>query len=265
MDWLQRMNRAIDLVENNLEDSLDLDAVAKTAFCSLSHFQRLFSFLGGISLAEYIRNRRLAEAACALKTERMRVTDLALKYGYESPQAFTRAFRAFHGHTPSQMRLSQTRIRCFPRISFQVQVKGGGVFMGQKALVRIEQVAASRVVAFRARGTDPEDKAWQMLRAWATANLTDYAYRRCIGFAPQGHHPEGKGSDEHAYVAQMFLLHSEGAGQHFRKAAVTDGPTGLFLISDVPFAIVKPESGAPDIGLSLQRTSQTYLQLPDKN
>ncbi|MGI6186332.1 MAG: helix-turn-helix domain-containing protein, partial [Brevibacillus sp.] len=90
MDWVKRMNEAIRYIEDHLADEIDYAEAAKVACCSAYHFQRMFSFMAEVSLSEYIRRRRLTLAAFELQNSRIKVVDLALKYGYDSPEAFAR-------------------------------------------------------------------------------------------------------------------------------------------------------------------------------
>ncbi len=124
MDWLQRINGIIDYIENNLTDEIKLDAIAKIGCCSIYHFQRMFSFLTDVSLSEYIRHRRLTQAAYELQNSRIKVIDLAFKYGYESPDAFSRAFQNLHGVPPTLARDLGARLKAYPRISFHISIKG---------------------------------------------------------------------------------------------------------------------------------------------
>lgn len=125
MEWLNGMRTAIDYIEDNLTNDIDLNEVAKRTFCSTFHFQRLFSVLMGVSVGEYIRRRRLTLAAQELLSENKRIIDVALKYGYESPDAFTQAFQKMHGLSPSAARESGVQLVAYPRISFQIILKGG--------------------------------------------------------------------------------------------------------------------------------------------
>jgi AraC family transcriptional regulator len=125
MDWPQKMSEAIDYVEQNLTEKIDIARVASIACCSPFYFQRLFMVITGITLSEYIRRRRLTMAATDLSSGSGKVIDIALKYGYDSPDAFTRAFRVMHGVTPQAARSPGTRLAAFPRISFQIIMKGG--------------------------------------------------------------------------------------------------------------------------------------------
>ncbi|WP_379133765.1 effector binding domain-containing protein [Paenibacillus sp. sgz500958] len=124
MDWLDRMNSAIEYIETHLDQEVDFEQVAQKACCSVHHFQRMFSFITDVPLSEYIRRRRLTLAAFELQTRNARVIDVALKYGYESPEAFSRAFRNLHGIMPTSARNEGTSLKAYPRISFHISIKG---------------------------------------------------------------------------------------------------------------------------------------------
>ncbi len=125
MDWLKRMNEAINYIEENLDQEIDNDVIAKITCCSSFQFGRIFIFAADISLGEYIRLRRLSRAALDLINTSDKVIDIALKYGYNSPTAFTRAFINMHGIAPSAARESGVMLKSFPRITFQMSIKGG--------------------------------------------------------------------------------------------------------------------------------------------
>lgn len=124
MEWLNRMNNAINYIENNLEDKMDYEKIARAACSSVYHFQRMFSFITNIPLSEYVRRRKMTLAAFELQNSDIKIIDLALKYGYESPEAFTRAFQAVHGITPTSARRNGANLKAYPRISFQMSMKG---------------------------------------------------------------------------------------------------------------------------------------------
>ncbi len=124
MDWLTRMNEAIEYVESRLDGKIDYAAVAQKACCSAYHFQRLFSYMAEVPLSEYIRRRRLSRAAFDLQNTDERVLDIALKYGYDSPTAFTRAFQSLHGIAPNAAREKGVMLKAYPPIAFQVSIKG---------------------------------------------------------------------------------------------------------------------------------------------
>lgn len=124
MDWLERMNRALDYIEENLDDEIDYKKLAKIALCSQYHFPRMFSAISGISLSEYIRRRRLTVAAFELQKSDIRIIDLAIKYGYDSSDSFSRAFQKTLGIKPSEARNNGEQLKAYPRISFQLSIKG---------------------------------------------------------------------------------------------------------------------------------------------
>ncbi|KMP27808.1 AraC family transcriptional regulator [Bacillus albus] len=125
MDSLKNMNAAMQYIEDNLTHEIDFKEVAKIAYCSEYHFKRMFSFLAGISLSEYIRCRRLTLAAFELKNSGAKVIDVAIKYGYNSPDSFSRAFQNLHGITPSEARNSNHSLKAYSPMTFQLSIQGG--------------------------------------------------------------------------------------------------------------------------------------------
>ena len=141
MEWIQKMNAAVNYIEEHILEEPDLDKLGKLAGCSAHHFQRIFTYIGGITLTEYIRKRRMSLAAVDLKDENVKVIDVAVKYGYDSPTAFNRAFQTVHGVTPTQARANDISLKAFPPIVFQMTVRGA-----QEMNYRIENREAIRVV-----------------------------------------------------------------------------------------------------------------------
>jgi AraC family transcriptional regulator len=125
MEWPERMNAAVDYIEENLAEKIDFNEVAKRAFCSIYHFHRMFFALSGMTPAEYSRRRRLTLAATDLLSNTSRVIDIATKYGYDSPSAFSKAFRNIYGFTPVALRKPGIQLTSFPRLYFPVEIKGG--------------------------------------------------------------------------------------------------------------------------------------------
>jgi AraC family transcriptional regulator len=123
LDLLEKLTRAMDYVEANLEGEIDCAAVARLACCSSYNFQRMFAFIAGVTLAEYVRRRRMTLAGIALR-QGAKVIDTALRFGYDSPVSFARAFREVHGINPSQARRGKVVLQAYPRISFQISIKG---------------------------------------------------------------------------------------------------------------------------------------------
>ncbi|WHX90359.1 AraC family transcriptional regulator [Peribacillus simplex] len=157
MDLLKNMNGAIKFIEENLTNEIDFKEVARLAYCSEYHFKRMFSFLAGISLSEYIRRRRLSLAAFELKDNNIKVIDIAIKYGYSSPDSFARAFQHLHGITPSEARSNGHSLKAYPPMSFQLSIKGGS-----EMNYRIEEKEAFHIIGIKKRvpiifnGVNPE-------------------------------------------------------------------------------------------------------------
>ncbi|MBK1812270.1 AraC family transcriptional regulator [Clostridium sp. YIM B02505] len=124
MEIIKSLNNALDYIEDNLNSTIEIEDVAKVAYLSRSHFQRMFHALTGFTIGEYIRNRRLTLAAEELTSKDVRVTDVAIRYGYESIDAFTKAFQRLHGVTPSKIKKGNIRLKAFPKLSFQISIKG---------------------------------------------------------------------------------------------------------------------------------------------
>ena len=124
MSWSKRMNLAVDYIEDNLNGVLTLEDAAKIACCSKYHFHRVFFSSFNVTFAEYVRRRRLTLAAADLVSEDGRIVDIALKYGYDSPNAFTRAFRNIHGVNPSKVRSLQVKLASYSRVFFPFATTG---------------------------------------------------------------------------------------------------------------------------------------------
>lgn len=124
MNVLERMNIAIEYVEQHITEDISLENLAKLVCCSTYNFQRMFSFIADMSIVEYIRRRRLSLAALELQNSDIKIMDLALKYGYESPVSFARSFQAIHDIAPSEARKSNVSLKMFPRMTFQIIIKG---------------------------------------------------------------------------------------------------------------------------------------------
>jgi AraC family transcriptional regulator len=157
MDSLSRMNKALAYIEEHLTEDIDYREVSKIAYCSEYNFKRMFSFLSGIGLSEYIRRRRLTLAALDLKDTNLRIIDVAVKYGYDSADSFSRAFHSMHGILPSETRSENAQLKAYPRMTFQLSIKGGC-----EMNYRIVEKGPFKLVGFKKRvpiifeGVNPE-------------------------------------------------------------------------------------------------------------
>lgn len=165
MDWIIGIQRAIDYIEDNLTETINYDEVAKKCYSSSYHFQRVFSILCGFTLGEYIRNRRLTLAGRELATTNAKVIDVALKYGYESPDSFAKAFQKFHGILPSQARSNGSNLKSFSRLVLNFSLEGGTTMN-----YRIETKPALTLLGYKKRfnGTPYDESRQQQESAFFT-------------------------------------------------------------------------------------------------
>lgn len=125
MDWIEGLQRSVDYIEDHLTEAIDYEKVAAQCFSSSYHFQRVFSILCGFTIGDYIRNRRLSLAGALLASSDAKVIDIALKFGYESPDSFAKAFKKFHGILPSQARNDGSKLRSYSRLVLKISLEGG--------------------------------------------------------------------------------------------------------------------------------------------
>jgi AraC family transcriptional regulator len=127
MDWLIRMNAVLDYIENNLDSEIGENKIAELSASAKGMFQRIFTALTNMTLSEYVRKRRLTQAAAEIQNTDTKIIDIAVKYGYNSADAFCLAFKNFHGVPPSGVRKSNIRIQSFEPLvfKFMLSVKGG--------------------------------------------------------------------------------------------------------------------------------------------
>ena len=186
MDWIQGIQRAIDYVEANITEEIDYEEVAKQAYSSPFHFQRVFGILCGFSLGEYIRMRRLSLAGEELSRGSAKIIEVALKYGYDTPESFSRAFTRFHGIAPSEAKRSGN-VKIFTPLSVKLTLTGG-----RKMDYRIEKREAFQVVCKRKRVGKPgsENVSKEISALWQQC-AADGTMERLVACIPE--HPVMKG------------------------------------------------------------------------
>ena len=185
MEWVNDLNRAMGYIEENLTKQIDLAEVARQAACSQFHLQRMFPYLCGITLSDYIRRRRMSLAALDLAAGE-KVIDVALRYGYESPTSFARAFRDVHGVAPSKAQRGAVRLTQYPRLTFTMQVRG------EEAMeYRIEEKPAMRVVGCLLEGSwELEETQKKVVAFWEELTAEgDERIHRVLSLM-DGHEPQ---------------------------------------------------------------------------
>ncbi|MCC0634578.1 MULTISPECIES: AraC family transcriptional regulator [unclassified Clostridioides] len=168
MEWIERLNKAINYIEENITKEIEYEQLAKIACCSTYHFQRMFAYMADVPLSEYIRRRRMSLAAVELQNDNKKIIDIALKYGYSSPTAFNRAFKSIHGIAPSIIKKEETiNLKAFPPISFKITIKGA-----EEMNYRIEKKEAFRIVGVSQRLHTELEKNFEIVpKMWQQSAL----------------------------------------------------------------------------------------------
>lgn len=125
MEWAEEISKAIEYMENHIMEDIKAEDVAKYVSVSSFYFQKGFSLLCGCTIMEYVRNRRLALAGSELIVDNTKIIDIALKYGYDSSDSFTKAFTRFHGVTPSMAKKGNAMLKSFAPLKIKLSLEGG--------------------------------------------------------------------------------------------------------------------------------------------
>ncbi|WP_167959078.1 AraC family transcriptional regulator [Anaerosporobacter faecicola] len=152
MNYLEQLNQALQYIEEHLDSTIDKEELAKITGYSFAYFQRTFSLLTNITLGEYIRRRKMTRAAIDLRNGEERILDIALKYGYDSADSFTRAFQQLHGITPSLARREGSTIKSYPPMTFHISIQGD-----TSLNYRFEKVHTMRIVGVKKVFVAPQE------------------------------------------------------------------------------------------------------------
>ena len=183
MDWITGMQKAIDYIEANLTEEIDYEKVAAESFSSSYHFQRVFSILCGYTLGEYIRLRRLTLAGAELAGGKEKVIDIALKYGYDSPDSFAKAFQRFHGMTPSEARTEGKMLKSFSRLSIKISLEGGNTMN-----YRMEEKEEMILTGYKRRFSGvPGERMEQEKEMYVTTRAYQYILQALSGKIEEGY------------------------------------------------------------------------------
>ena len=152
MDWLNGMNNVVKYIEENLTENIDHDSLCKIVGCSRYEFSRIFSFITGMSISEYIRHRRLSQAVFDIQNGKDKMIDIAMKYRYESQAAFTRAFSEMHNCSPLMARKLGMQLKTYPKISFKLTISGVN-----EMNFRIETKNSFKIIGYSCADGDGKD------------------------------------------------------------------------------------------------------------
>ncbi len=246
MDWIKGIQRAIDYTEAHLAEEISFDAVAKQACSSAFHFQRVFSILCGFTLGDYIRMRRLSLAADELRHSDARVIDIALKYGYETPESFSRAFSRFHGLTPTEARNGGT-VKSFSKLSVKLILTGG-----TEMDYRIEKPDALKVICKRVRIRKPQTGAGtpDITGFWAKCGQ-DGTIQKICSYLPEKPKPAG-------LLGICFSLEAQGDLFPYGIAAAyngapVDGDLEVIELPEFTYAVFPFKGKMPDVFIETYR------------
>ncbi|MDO5573399.1 MAG: AraC family transcriptional regulator [bacterium] len=239
MEWIERLNKAINYIEEHITEEIDTEEAAKVACCSTYHFQRMFAYMADVSLSEYIRRRRMSLAAAELQDPDAKVIDIALKYGYSSPTAFNRAFQGVHGVAPSAVREQGVSLRAFPPISFKITVKGS-----EEMNYRIEKKEAFRIVGISAKLHKEIEQNFEVVpQLWQRA-VTEGIIPQLAGMMdgePKGVLGVSVTNDNENWRYFISVASSQEAGEQFEEYVVPSFTWAIFSGSGTNTAIQELE------------------------
>lgn len=259
MDWAKSFQHAIDYMEAHITEPPDYARIGQEMHVSGFYFQKIFSILCGISPGEYIRNRRLTLAGNELLSTNAKIIDIALKYGYDTPEGFTRAFTRFHGATPNAARKHALPLRSFSRLSISISVKGGSSMQ-----YKIERKEAFQIIAKTQRFVKIEDILGRkdIPQFWANCHLDG-----TVVYLSQAAKKDGV---LHGCIVGMCTEDSTvvkdfpySIGAEYAGGDVPEG-YALFDVPAATWAIFSVESGQPqDIQHLLHRVFSEFFPASD--
>lgn len=180
MDWIKIIENALRYIEKNLSGELTVDRIAEKVNISPFYFQKGFSMLCGYSVGEYIRMRRLSVAGSELVTSDNKVIDLALKYGYDSPDSFTKAFTRFHGSTPTDVRRKGALLKSFAPLHIKIILDGGNTMeyrVEEKPEFRV--MGVSKIFSYETANADIP-QYWDEIHVQAAVKPVEGMYGICF-------------------------------------------------------------------------------------
>ena len=239
MDQITAIQRAIDYTEAHLTDEIDYEAAAREAASSVFHFQRLFSMLCGYTLGDYIRMRRLSLAADELQRTGGKIIDIALKYGYDTPESFSRAFTRFHGITPTQARRGGN-IKSFSRLSVKLILDGGNLMD-----YRIKKRDAFKLICRKKQVNKPQgDTATADISAFWGECSTDGTMEKLCKYASFDNLRGILGVCFSGEMANSGFPY--GIGAEYNGAPLTDGGFDIVEIPAHTYAVFQCKGKMPD-------------------
>ncbi len=237
MDWITGLQRAIDYVEENITEPIDYEEAAKRAYSSSFHFQRVFSIICGCTLGDYIRFRRLSLAGRELAAGDAKVIDVALKYGYDTPESFSRAFMRFHGVSPSQAKKGAP-LKSFSRLSVKLILCGGKIMD-----YRIEKKEAFKVVVRKKNFPKQMEITNKEVPEFWTQCHGDGTIGKLIGYIPKADEFGLMGISLYDRNATDFAY---GIGARYSGGEITDNALSIETIPAQTYVVFKCVGKMPE-------------------
>ena len=179
MNQVESLQNGINYIENNLIREISNENLQSVTSMSISQFQKTFLRITGYTVGEYIRNRKLTLAAFELINSKNTVLDIALKYGYDSSEGFSRAFMKFHNINPSKIKKGKTNLSIFNKITLEIKVNGGNkmdfeiINLDSQDFVGIKTIALGNMNTDIDKRWDNDDDAWEATRKEQNDIMTD--------------------------------------------------------------------------------------------
>lgn len=260
MNWLEQLNQSLVYLEDNLTGEISIDEASRIAHCSSYHYQRMFSYLADVSLGEYVRRRKMSLAGVDLQRGE-RVIDVALKYGYDSPTSFNRAFKSVHGFAPSKAKNPGTVLKSYPLLNFAIQIRG--VTAMEYTIIDKEsfKVAGPHLTL----GKDMEENQKVIPKFWDEVTK-DGRLAQLIPFI---------GTEMPGILGTSMMGEAESEEWDYVVAVATDEKIEGFSTYEIPaakWAVFSGEGAMPDAIQELQKRIYTewlptsgydYAELPD--
>ena len=222
MKWIKRLTKCADYIEDNLKGEIKIEELARISCLSTLYFPRLFEAITDIPLSEYIRRRRMTLAAKDIIDGDKKIIDIALDYGYSTPESFSRAFKSVHGISPSSIKKDSTIIKSYPPLAFSISIKGD-VEMNYK----IVEKDAFQVLGISLVTTDIDGKNFvEIPQFWQEIN-TDGTSEKMMKYSSE------------STCAMYGICFDEKEDRSFKYAAAVGyngGDTGGFEVMDIPAA-----------------------------
>lgn len=239
MDWISGIQNAIDYIEEHLTENISYDAIAKQNFSSSYHFQRMFRILCGFTLGEYIRYRRLSLAGMELAAGNVKVIDIALKYGYESPDSFAKAFQKFHGILPSQAKNDGGNLKSFSRLVLKISLEGGNIMN-----YRIEHKPEMIFTGYKRRFTGTPAYRQQQEKDFYISSRTNQYILKGLSHDLETGYNIVNGIDDEGYNFWIASLLNEWVTSHLEEELGSEDaarfekirvPAGLYLVCETKY------------------------------